>query len=102
MQGQGSDFISTDAALSRAATGFGFRQGAAGVLAAVPALTVLSKLQNYRTWIAVLRCHKALILAKNVLYKQNPMKLKNAATGALPLSGALFFAASPRGLVRRA
>src|SRR5450830_162519 len=27
MQGQGSDFISTDAALSRAATGFGFRQG---------------------------------------------------------------------------
>jgi hypothetical protein len=44
-----------------------------------------------------LQRHKALILAKNVLYMQNPMKMKNAATDALPLSGALFFAAAPKG-----
>jgi len=41
-------------------------------------------------------------LAKNVLYVQNPMKIKNAATDALPLSGALFFAAAPKGLEKRA
>jgi hypothetical protein len=33
---------------------------------------------------------------------KNPMKMKNAATDALPLSGALFFAAAPKGLVERA
>jgi hypothetical protein len=47
-----------------------------------------------------LRRDKALILAKNVLYKKNPMMMKNAATDALPLSGALFFAATPKGLKR--
>jgi hypothetical protein len=58
-------------------------------------------LQVYYRRIAVLRCHKALILAKNVLYRENrPMKMKNAATDALPPLGALFFAAAPKGLVR--
>jgi hypothetical protein len=39
-------------------------------------------------------------LAKNVLYIANPMKMKNAATDALPLPGALFFAAAPKGFAR--
>jgi hypothetical protein len=30
----------------------------------------------------------------------NPMKMKNAATDVLPLAGALFFAAAPKGLER--
>jgi hypothetical protein len=60
----------------------------------------MSKLQADCRGIAHLRLHKALILAKNVLYIQNPMKIKNAATDALPLSGALFFAAAPKGLER--
>jgi hypothetical protein len=67
---------------------------------AVPILTDMSVLQACCRRIALLRRDKALILAKNVLYKQNPMKMKNAATDALPLSGALFFAALPKGLDR--
>jgi hypothetical protein len=31
---------------------------------------------------------------------ENPMKMKNAATDALPYSGALFFAATPKELKR--
>jgi hypothetical protein len=60
----------------------------------------MSKLQADCRGIAHLRPHKALILAKNVLYRLNPMKKKNAATDALPLSGALFFAVAPKGLER--
>jgi hypothetical protein len=60
----------------------------------------MAKLQACYRGIALLRRHKALILAKNVLYRQNPMKMKNAATDALPRSGALFFAATPKGLER--
>jgi len=61
-----------------------------------------AKLPNFNLGMALERRHKALILAKNVLYMQNPMKIKNAATDALPLSGALFFAAAPKGLEKRA
>jgi hypothetical protein len=44
---------------------------------------------------AVLRRHKALILAKNVLYKSN---MKDLAAKTLPFPGALFFAAKFNGL----
>jgi hypothetical protein len=60
----------------------------------------MSKLQVDYRGIAVLRRHKALILAKNVLYMQNPMKIKNAATDALPLSGPYFSRLHPRVLKR--
>jgi hypothetical protein len=62
----------------------------------------MSKLQVDYRGIAVLRRHKDFILAKIVLYNQNPMKIKHAATDALPLLGALFFAAAPKGLEKRA
>jgi hypothetical protein len=73
-----------------------------GTLDPASALTDMPNLEAIYLWIALLRRHKALILAKNVLYMQNPMKIKNAATDALPLSGALFFAAAPKGLEKRA
>jgi hypothetical protein len=76
--------------------------GTGAAAEAAPLLTDMSKSQVDYRGIAVLRRHKALILAKNVLYMQNPMKIKNAATDALPLSGALFFAAAPKGLEKRA
>jgi hypothetical protein len=57
-------------------------------------LTPTGILRIYGGWIALLRRHNALNLPKNVLYiKNNPMTTKNAATEALPSSGALFFAA---------
>jgi len=59
----------------------------------------MTKLQIYYRQIAVLRCHKALILAKNVLYSQNrPMKMKNAATDVLPPPGSLIFRGYTQGL----
>ena len=76
------------------------RLGIAGTVDAAPVLTDMSKLQGDCCGIALLAHHKALILAKNVLYRINPMKIKNAATDALPRLGALFFAVVPKGLVR--
>jgi hypothetical protein len=51
-------------------------------------------LHNFYRWIAVLRGHKALILAKNVLYKANHEGYRRQSA---PLSGALFFAAASKG-----
>jgi hypothetical protein len=66
-----------------------YRRAVLRYRSSVKELTDPPKLQNFYRWIALLRRHKALILAKNVLYCKNNTPLEVL----LPLPGALFFAA---------
>jgi len=76
------------------------RLGIAGTADAAPVLTDMSKLQGDCCGIALLAHHKALILAKNVLYRINPMKIKKRRYGCAPSLGSLIFRGCTQGLVR--